>query len=552
MKSTDKIAFDLFQKLRARYTPVTLGSESAEATSDPKEARFFNFVYKEQDQPLGPITVSLLDNTMKVFYGEDMVDDIAEKANWYNFLRELRGFAKRNLLTFDARDVSKSQLDSRDFKWLSNAHGKVDQKDVSAEAKVVKESAMFGSKRRSYQTLESVKLIVQHSKTVDESVPGARSRSIQGIYLERSDGERYKFPYNYLTGARAMARHITEGGTPYDPIGQHVLSMIKEMRDLSKFARMTKAHAAEDAQACGIRDRVVERYQTLKGTLGSMCLPENYKSYVEAFVPNGETKTGNIEDLRERFTRRVWDTTMEELLPSVQRALETTADKSNKESLQFEGWADDVINGTEDLEDIAQKIIDSMSLQADMSVTDVYAMVQDYLNDADTDTIDRVAQIIIDRLGIVENVAEATTTGTIGTSGTSGTRGTAPDVPPGVDRAKLAQGAKNITRLAQQGAGIKTNSGQMGKLVQAMVTGQALPRGGAQTMLGLGNQLISNAMQDPQKANQLTAMLRRMRQNEDVSTEFDNWCEANIVNENVNVNDVELDSILKLAGLDKS
>ena len=210
MRPIDKTSFDLFQKLRSRYSPVTLGNESAESTSDPNEARFFNFTFKEEDKPLGSITISLIDGRgMKVFYSEDMIHKISDKANWYSFLRELREFAKRNLLTFDARDVAKDQLDARDFNWLSDIHGKVDQKDVS-----VTESTMYGSKRRSYQTLESVKLIVKHSKTVDESVPGARSRSIEGIYLERADGERYKFPYNYLTGARAMARHVSEGGTP--------------------------------------------------------------------------------------------------------------------------------------------------------------------------------------------------------------------------------------------------------------------------------------------------------------------------------------------------
>lgn len=550
MRPINKSAFDLFQKLRARYSPVTLGNESAESTSDPEEARFFNFTYKEEEQPLGPITISLIDGrSMKVFYGEDMVHEITDKANWYNFLRELRGFAKRNLLTFDARDVAKSQLDSRDFNWLSDIHGKVDQKEVSVseskrwqmmEAKwlrntmMLSESAMFGSKRRSYQTLESVKLIVQHSKTVDESVPGARSRSIQGIYLERADGERYKFPYNYLTGARAMARHISEGGTPYDPLGQHVLSMIKEMRDLSKFARMTKTHALEDAQAGSIRERVVERFQNLKGVLGSMSHTQGYRSFAESFQPIDVAESGdNIEELRERFTRKVWDTTMEELLPSVQRALKETEmlNKANqpagvKEADDFASWANNVSEGLSDSNEIAQAIIGDNAGLVPVSVDEVYQAVSDYMSKTGDQSInkDEVAQIIMDKFGL----AEATTSGSVGTTGTQGTQGTDPG--PGVDKAKLAQGTKNVTRMAQ-GAGLKTNGGQIGKMVQAIVTGQQLPRGGAQTMVGLGNQLIASAMSDPKKAASLTAMLKRMKQNEDVSEEFDNWFESEMVTE---------------------
>lgn len=320
MRPIEKTASDLFQKLRTRYSPITLGNEKAESTSDPESARFFNFVFKENEEERGPVSISLVDGrSMKVFFGEGMTDRMQDKAEWYNFLRELRAFAKRNLLLFDARDIAKSQLDTRDFGWLSKVDGKMDEKNIT-----VSESTMWGSKRRSYQALESVKMIVQHNKSVDESVPGARSRSIQAIYLERSDGERYKFPYNYLTGARAMARHISEGGTPYDPIGQHVLSMIKEMRDLSKFARMSKKVANEDESAAEIRQRVVERFHGLKGTLGALSHVSGYNEFKENFKPQvNEEENQNLEDLRERFTRKIWDNKMEELLPAVVRALES-------------------------------------------------------------------------------------------------------------------------------------------------------------------------------------------------------------------------------------
>ena len=320
MRPIEKTAYDLFQKLRARHSPVTLGSESAESTSDPAEARFFNFVYSEDGESKGPITISLVDKrAMKVFFSDNILSQLRDKDNWYGFLRELRNFAKRNLLMFDARDIAKSQLDTRDFGWLSKVDGTMKQSDIT-----VSESTMWGSKRRSYQALESVKMIVQHTKSVDETVPGARSRSIQAIYLERNDGERYKFPYNYLTGARAMARHITEGGTPYDPLGQHILGTIKEMRDLSKFARMTKTHALEDGSAAEVRQRVVERFRGLKSTLGALSGTAGYTQFKESFQPPiNEQEDQNLEDLRERFTRKIWDNKMEELLPAVVRALES-------------------------------------------------------------------------------------------------------------------------------------------------------------------------------------------------------------------------------------
>jgi hypothetical protein len=318
MRPIDKTSSDLFQKLRSRFSPVTLGNEKAEATSEPSEARFFNFLYTEDGESRGTVSISLVDGrSMKVFYGDSMTETVSDKEQWYAFLKELRNFAKRNLLTFDARDIAKGQLDSRDLGWLGKTEGSMDQDDVT-----VTESAMWGSKRRSYQTLESVKLIVQHTKTVDESVPGARSRSIKGIYLERSDGERYHFPFNYLTGARAMARHVAEGGTPYDAMGSHILGMIKEMRDLSKFARMTRTHALEDSAANDVRQKVIERFQGLKSSLSALANQSAYREYAEQFKPSSEdSKQGDLDELRERFTRKIWDQTMEELLPAVTRAI---------------------------------------------------------------------------------------------------------------------------------------------------------------------------------------------------------------------------------------
>jgi hypothetical protein len=181
---------------------------------------------------------------------------------------------------------------------------------------------MFGSRRKSYQTMENVKMIVNHRKSIDETIPGARSRYIESIYLERADGERYKFPYNYLTGARAMARHVNEGGNPYDDMGKHIIGMIKEMRDLSKFARRTKKHAMEDENAGNIRTSVVERFHSVKKQLGAMSVKEGYSRFAENFKADETlSEDDTIEQLKERFTQQVFDTQLEDTLPAVIKAI---------------------------------------------------------------------------------------------------------------------------------------------------------------------------------------------------------------------------------------
>ena len=297
MRPIDKTSEDLFQKLRNRFSPISMGDETANETANPTDARIFNFMYKENEHDIGYVSISIINNrSFKVYYGTDVVEQVENKANWYNFLRELRMFAKRNLMSFDARDLAKNQLEPRDFKFISNQDGTYKEKDVN-----VSESVMFGSRRKSYQAMESVKIIVNHRKSIDETIPGSRSRFIESIYLERSDGERYKFPYNYLTGARAMACHVAEGGNPYDDMGKHIVGMIKEMRDLSKFARRTKKYAMEDEQADTIRNHVVERFQNLKKQLGAMSIRENYARFVENFKKTEDASDG-VEQLKSEYS----------------------------------------------------------------------------------------------------------------------------------------------------------------------------------------------------------------------------------------------------------
>lgn len=318
MKPIEKISYNLFQNLRSRFSPLNMGDENAEITTDPTQARFFSFNYKENNDDLGPVSISIINNTsLKIFYTNDMIESMRDEGRWFDFLKELRFWAKKNLLTFDARDIQKDQLDARDFKFLKQNDGPYKEHEVE-----LSESAMFGSKKRSYQTFENARLIVNHYSTVDENIRGSRSRRIESIFIERNDGERYRFPINYLNGARSMAVHISEGGTPYDAVGEHITNTVKEMLDLSRFGRLTRRVAMENADAADIRTRVVERYTKMRKDLSKLQNRKYYKEFAENYQPNEvNSQDGNLDLLREKFTRKIWNEQMEELLPTVNRAL---------------------------------------------------------------------------------------------------------------------------------------------------------------------------------------------------------------------------------------
>jgi hypothetical protein len=97
MREINKIAEGLFEKIRDRFEDVSLGDEKAKATQDPQRARFFNFDYVVDDENLGNVTLSLIDETsLKVYFSKNISDDLDkdQKRHWYGFLRELREFAK--------------------------------------------------------------------------------------------------------------------------------------------------------------------------------------------------------------------------------------------------------------------------------------------------------------------------------------------------------------------------------------------------------------------------------------------------------------------------
>ena len=81
---------------------------------------------------------------------------------------------------------------------------------------------MTGSRKSSYQPLaDSVKIIVRHNKDVNEEVRGARSRNIHSILIQRGE-EKFKMAENNLQAARAMARHLHNGGETFDEIGEAI------------------------------------------------------------------------------------------------------------------------------------------------------------------------------------------------------------------------------------------------------------------------------------------------------------------------------------------
>jgi hypothetical protein len=135
-REVEQISPALFDKIRSRFRGVHLGDENAKATTDPEKARYFNFNYSSASgDSHGNITISLIDSdSLKVYYSKNITKDLddEQRADWFQFLRNLREFAKRNMLSFDIRDITKNNLEIQDIKQQSKADAAFDTDDFDA------------------------------------------------------------------------------------------------------------------------------------------------------------------------------------------------------------------------------------------------------------------------------------------------------------------------------------------------------------------------------------------------------------------------------------
>jgi hypothetical protein len=357
-KEIESIALALFDKIRTRFSNVTLGDEKAQAVTDPEKARFFNFAYTGSDgAKFGNVTISLIDETsLKVYFGQNISGEMdrEQRKEWYEFLRNLRLFAKRNLLTFDTRDINKSNLELQDVKQQAKADDVFTANDVS-----VTESKLYGKGGRPYNSFAdkgNTKILIRHTGKPNDEVRGSRARQIAEIFLETERGERFLLNHTNLHGAYAMAEHLNAGGDIRDERAKHIDNLIKEMAAMKHFVRATKHRQFEDQETADMTRAAIHHYDQIKRTLRQMRGARGYRSYFETFSPaENPLEDIDVDALRERFVKKVYDDRFNEALPFVYRAYKqhATTEDLNKE---LEEWAEDVTESTWNRPDSADKI----------------------------------------------------------------------------------------------------------------------------------------------------------------------------------------------------
>lgn len=276
MKDLTTISTDLFNKVRSRFSNVKLGDQAGVVITDPAKARFFDLDYTHEGDSLGHVNIKIDDKSLTVIYNESMVEGQHADArkHWYDFLKELRMFAKSNMLNFDTRDITKTNLDKRDYEYLAQENGDTQ----------MSESKLWGTSKTSFQDMGEAKIIVKHSQPVNYSIPAGRTMHIESIYIENAQGERFRYPHRHLNGARAMAVHVANGGTVYDNIGTHISGLSEELAKLRQFKNYTQRNGLQEALS-DISDLVLTRISDIKEQISKLQRQSYYSEFAESFAP---------------------------------------------------------------------------------------------------------------------------------------------------------------------------------------------------------------------------------------------------------------------------
>ena len=344
MKPISIISQDLFDKVRSRFENLEMGDETGAVTIDPAEAMFFDFDFIIEGNNLGRVSMSLADlGSLKVYYSQGITEnqDDPVKQEWFKFLKEMRFFAMRRLLRFDTRDIAKTNLDKNDFQHLAST-----QPPKEDDMTTMNESRWNGksTKKTSRAIKGKTEVIVRHHEDMSEMYPGARSqpKKIKAIFVQNSEGERWKCPMNYPALGFAVAQHVDHGGVPHDPAGKAIIKMAEEIHQLHNFHK-TIRNSSLNPDATGIKERALGRLNELKHQMECLGGGNGYRSWLGGFQEQMEEALDldavTMEQYKQKFTQTTFQEELSEFFPLIHKIM------SEENTIDLEDYVQESIDG---------------------------------------------------------------------------------------------------------------------------------------------------------------------------------------------------------------
>ena len=291
---------ELHELLRSRgYDPIGLDSKG-DPTDDVGEADVFRFtVPDENDNKI---------NAWATVEGNDLVlyidDTFVKHKDFEPFTKFLKRWSQRKLLGFNVSNKDRLLGDMK-------------KRTIMNKKEQVLEGYFAMGKKASYSdNVPQVKIILQHTRQLEEGEQ--RFRNIAKIFVENTNGERFLLPTNRPGLARVYARHIAEGGTPYDDKGRHITSLCEEYTQMAGFVRATR-NGQFNESALKLVNEGLNHYNNLRMTLQGMASHRGYNKYFESYTPVLNEETDDDVSLNELFVQETLDPRIESVMPILKR-----------------------------------------------------------------------------------------------------------------------------------------------------------------------------------------------------------------------------------------
>lgn len=330
-KSNESINRELFDLLSTRgYRPTMLDTSGKEIPV-PEEAEVFQFNFIKDEVDYGVVTISIDGLHKLVIYFNDKIADSEKETSdtddvsWYRLLNHLKRFAKNRQLSFQVKNTDhlKHDMAKRDH------------------MKKLDEGYYPMGKNKSYSdAVPQVKIVIEHTRNIVEGEQ--RYRNVARIFVENTDGERFLLPTTKPGIARVYARHIAEGGTPYDDRANHITALVEDYNKMAGFVRATRnGQFNESAQRLVLEG--ANHYANLRETLSRMAGSRGYNAYFESWTPSLMEDEVEETNLNELFVQETLDPRIESVMPILSKLQKNLGEMKEVDALAE--WADKLLEG---------------------------------------------------------------------------------------------------------------------------------------------------------------------------------------------------------------
>lgn len=329
-KNQDSLNSDLARQLK-RYRP-TMRNTSGKVVPVPEEAEVFQFHFVMDGEDYGTVTVSIDGLHKLVIYYSDSVEDspnVSEDGDltWTQLLLRLKNFAHQHQLSFELSDQDDLEGDMAKREHTK----KLDEGYQAINKKVSVNDAV-----------PTVKVRIQHTKDMQEGEQ--RFRHVAKIFIENAEGERILAPTNKPGIARVYARHIAEGGKPYDERWNHIGKIVEDYTKMAGFVRATRGGQFNES-AQKLVTEGTNHYLKLRESLHKLSGHKGYNEYFESWSPPLMEDEIN-EDLSSMFMSSTLDPRIESVMPILSKLSKNITETTISEMDEFENWANEVVEGS--------------------------------------------------------------------------------------------------------------------------------------------------------------------------------------------------------------